>query len=212
MVAPPHALRHGPLSGSSGCKLHDPDRETDATQECRAGYLSQRGRSSENSAVPKAASASSALTNEAVRAGKIEEWRGVPVGIPLEDLLAFDPPHRDMLECARSVNASLAGHGIRFALAEADRNLYFYGRFPFHTSLYPGRQPLPAGILPKQDGCVKFCVAQGSEKFLGADRGTQETQRSSWNSWRVSAGRISYFHDPPPLLWNCYPTAGIEYK
>jgi len=49
--------------------------------------------------------------------------KGLAVGVVREELPAFDPPHDDMLESARSVNASLAGHGRRVPQAEAERNL-----------------------------------------------------------------------------------------
>jgi hypothetical protein len=49
----------------------------------------------------------------------------LPVGVVPEELPAFDPPHDDMLERARSVNASLAGHGITLPQAEAERTYIF---------------------------------------------------------------------------------------
>ncbi len=48
-----------------------------------------------------------------------------PVGVVREELPAFDPPHDDLLESARSVNASLAGHGTRVAQAEGERLIFF---------------------------------------------------------------------------------------
>ena len=47
------------------------------------------------------------------------------------------------------------------------------------TPVYPGAQPLPAGILPRRDGRVKFGAVQESENFLGADRGMQEAHLRS---------------------------------
>ncbi len=49
-----------------------------------------------------------------------------PVGVVREELPALNPPHDDMLESARRVNASLARHGARLAQAEAERDLYFF--------------------------------------------------------------------------------------
>ena len=74
--------------------------------------------------------------------------KGLPVGVVREELPAFDPPHDDMLEGTRSVNAGLAGHGRRVPQAEAETNLCFYERPPpFHDSesvtsfvLDPGRR------------------------------------------------------------------------
>ncbi len=45
------------------------------------------------------------------------------------------------------------------------------------TPAHPGPQPLPAGMLPSEDRCVRSCVGQQPKKFLGASARTQETHR-----------------------------------